>query len=102
MSTVSGQYLGDPVAEIPAGTETVTLTDIPSGTTLYWVATAYDTEGLESEYSNEVSGNVPSDPTCLEMVNDCPGDFDCDGDVDGSDLSIFSADFGRTDCLIEE
>jgi hypothetical protein len=29
----------------------------------------------------------------------CEGDFDNDGDVDGSDLSVFAADFGRTDCL---
>ncbi len=29
----------------------------------------------------------------------CPGDFDDDGDVDGSDLATFAADFGRTDCL---
>jgi hypothetical protein len=28
----------------------------------------------------------------------CDGDFDCDGDVDGSDLAVFAADFGRTDC----
>ena len=28
----------------------------------------------------------------------CEGDFDYDGDVDGSDLAIFAADFGRTDC----
>jgi len=28
----------------------------------------------------------------------CPGDFDGDGDVDGSDLAVFAADFGRTDC----
>ncbi len=28
----------------------------------------------------------------------CEGDFDGDGDVDGSDLAVFSADFGRTDC----
>ena len=28
----------------------------------------------------------------------CEGDFDNDGDVDGSDLSVFAADFGRTDC----
>ena len=26
------------------------------------------------------------------------GDFDTDGDVDGSDLAIFAADFGRMDC----
>ena len=28
----------------------------------------------------------------------CKGDFDNDGDVDGSDLAVFAADFGRTDC----
>ena len=30
----------------------------------------------------------------------CEGDFEKDGDVDGSDLAVFSADFGRTDCDI--
>ena len=28
----------------------------------------------------------------------CEGDFEGDGDVDGADLAIFAADFGRTDC----
>ncbi len=28
----------------------------------------------------------------------CEGDFDNDHDVDGLDLSVFAADFGRTDC----
>jgi len=28
----------------------------------------------------------------------CEGDFDGDGDVDGSDLAVFAADFGRTNC----
>ena len=28
----------------------------------------------------------------------CEGDFSGDGDMDGSDLAIFAADFGRTDC----
>ena len=32
----------------------------------------------------------------------CPDDFDNDGDVDGSDLAMFAADFERTDCGIEE
>jgi hypothetical protein len=27
------------------------------------------------------------------------GDFDCDRDVDGSDLAIFAKEFGRTDCI---
>jgi len=36
----------------------------------------------------------------LDDTNYCKGDFDRDGDVDGSDLAKFSADFGRTDCFI--
>ena len=32
------------------------------------------------------------------MQPTCEGDFDHDGDVDGSDLALFAADFGRTDC----
>lgn len=28
----------------------------------------------------------------------CEGDFDTDNDVDGSDLAVFAADFGRTNC----
>ena len=31
----------------------------------------------------------------------CKGDFDNDGNVDGSDLAVFSTDFGRTDCSTE-
>ena len=33
-----------------------------------------------------------------ECREPCKGDFDHDGDVDGSDLAVFAADFGRTDC----
>ena len=31
-------------------------------------------------------------------LSSCEGDFDKDIDVDGSDLAVFAADFGRTDC----
>jgi streptogramin lyase/N-acetylneuraminic acid mutarotase len=34
----------------------------------------------------------------IELSQPCSGDFDSDGDVDGSDLAVFSTDFGRTDC----
>jgi len=35
----------------------------------------------------------------FKAVNDsCEGDFNEDGDVDGSDLAVFASDFGRTDC----
>ena len=31
----------------------------------------------------------------------CEGDFDNDGDVDWSDWAVFAADFGRTDCSLQ-
>jgi hypothetical protein len=44
----------------------------------------------------------PIDMAFLLMTRDdisyCEGDYDRDGDVDGSDLAIFAADFGRTNC----
>jgi hypothetical protein len=36
--------------------------------------------------------------TYASIMLRCEGDFDSDGDVDGSDLAVFAADFGRTDC----
>ena len=41
-------------AEIPAGTETVILENVPDGV-WYWVATAFDNAGNESGPSNEVT-----------------------------------------------
>lgn len=43
------------IATIPAGTETKKIC-FNDYITHYWVLTAYDTENLESGYSNEVSG----------------------------------------------
>ena len=37
----------------------------------------------------------------LSSLPVCEGDFDDDVDVDGSDLAVFAADFGRTDCAGE-
>jgi subtilisin family serine protease len=34
----------------------------------------------------------------LTAADACEGNFDGDSDVDGSDLAVFAADFGRTDC----
>ena len=59
-STTSGQYDfgdGNQIATIPAGTETISLTDVPDGK-FYWSLTAYDTLGLESGPSNEVSATL--------------------------------------------
>ena len=35
-----------------------------------------------------------------QCVAGCEGDFEPDGDVDGSDLAVFAADVGRSDCDI--
>jgi hypothetical protein len=35
-------------------------------------------------------------------IASCPGDFNGDGDVDSSDLAVFAADFGRTNCATGE
>ncbi len=67
------------------------LGDFELNSTFEWCVTAFDTSGNESNMSDIV------EKTFLE--NDCPGDLDNDGDVDGADLSVFTGGFGRTDCL---
>jgi pimeloyl-ACP methyl ester carboxylesterase len=55
-----------------------------------------DTDGDGfSDYKEIQAG---SDPLDENLVPPCPGDFDGDGDVVGSDVAVFAADFGRTDC----
>jgi hypothetical protein len=43
-------------------------------------------------------GDSGSDSITIFVIGPCEGDFDNDGDVDGSDLAVFAADFGRVDC----
>ncbi len=46
-------------------------------------------------------GLIQADAAILAVSGSlCNGDFDGDGDVDGSDLGLFNNDFGRTDCTI--
>ena len=55
----------------------------------------YD-EGAVIEFNYDETGNrVLKSVTAVAV---CEGDFDKDGDVDGSDLAVFAGDFGRTDC----
>ena len=49
-------------------------------------------------YKMWYSGNAGIGYAVSGIVDVCEGDFDHDGDVDGSDLAVFAADFGRTDC----
>ena len=60
----------------------------------YSMYTQVDTQNqvTESQENNNVLGPV------FLVVGVCEGDFNNDGDVDGSDLATFAADFGRTNC----
>jgi len=68
-STVSGIYTYGPtspnlIVTIPAGTEEATV-EIGDGT-YFWVATAFDTEGLESGSSNEITATLNGPPGCIK------------------------------------
>ena len=63
-SDTSGNYVigvDKPIADIEAGTEIVTITDISDGHK-YWILTAYDFHKNESGPSNEVSKLLDSTP----------------------------------------
>lgn len=49
--------------------------------------------GINDDYT----GTAP-DIGAFEQTGSCRGDLEPDGEVDGADLSIFTADFGRTNC----
>jgi fibronectin type 3 domain-containing protein len=56
-STGSGAY-GAPIATLPGKVTGYTSIGLATGTTYFWVVTAYDNAGNESTYSNEVSKSV--------------------------------------------
>jgi len=51
---------------------------------------------FDGHYADAASLTIDSSTADL-----CEGDFDKDNDVDGADLAVFAADFGRTDCCRE-
>ena len=55
-------------------------------------------DGSSISYNYDDVGNIIQVQTAAES-DMCEGDFDGDSDVDGSDLAVFAADFGRTDCV---
>jgi hypothetical protein len=66
-SKVSQTYSTTPVATVAAGITTVTIN--PSSGTYFWVVTAFDGEGNESGYSNEVTAKVkPGVPALLRIT----------------------------------
>ncbi len=76
---VSGYYIyygpatGNYTNKVNAGQATsVTVSNLVRGVTYYFAATAYTAEGLESEFSNEVSWKpktIPSPPANLKATN---------------------------------
>ncbi|OQW32250.1 MAG: hypothetical protein A4E19_19650 [Nitrospira sp. SG-bin1] len=53
-ATASGAY-GAPVATVTMDVTNYTMTGLENGTTYFFVVTAYNTDGAESSFSNEVS-----------------------------------------------
>jgi hypothetical protein len=49
-------------------------------------------------HGDDDNGNSSGSAYVFTPADLCEGDFEPDGDVDGSDLAVFAADFGRTDC----
>jgi hypothetical protein len=52
-----------------------------------------------ARYDSTTNGQFYLDWSFEPMIDTCEGNFDSDTDVDGTDLAIFAADFGRTDCI---
>ena len=58
VGTASGAY-GTPIATTSTDVTTYTVTGLATGTTYFFVVTAFNLGGLESTFSNEVSKNIP-------------------------------------------
>lgn len=63
-STIQGVYVkGQYIEQVGKVTTTQDTIDIEAGEIVYYVLTAFDTEGKESAFSNEVSFFLPPDGT---------------------------------------
>lgn len=58
LATTSGAY-GTPIALTSMNVTTHTVTGLATGTTYFFVVTAFNTDGTESTFSNEVSKMIP-------------------------------------------
>ena len=79
--------------DLPSGLELITS---PSVATIQGTPTTAGTYVFTLEVSD--SDTLAQTATQEYMLVICAGDFDYDGDVDGSDLAVFAADFGHTGC----
>lgn len=68
VSKTSMTYPSTPAISVPASARTAKI-NLSNGR-WYFIATAFDSEGNESDYSNEVSGIVkPNKPTLLRITD---------------------------------
>jgi hypothetical protein len=90
------QHREDSIPDITASGMDPTISGLTPG--LYDVGlTVTDEDGL-TDTDTMLLGAAGS----CEPASECHGDFDGDGNVDGSDLVLFATDFGRTDCLTDD
>ena len=81
-----GYASGDYDTSIDAGnTTTFQITDLEYDQTYYFASTAYDTSGLESDYSDEISCTIPK------------LDSDGDGLTDEDEINIYGTDHNNPD-----
>jgi len=57
-ATAPGEY-GAPIATVPVTVTDYTVTGLEAGTTYFFTVTAYNADGVESSFSNEVSKAIP-------------------------------------------
>ncbi len=57
LATASGGY-GAPIATVAMDMTSYTVTGLETGTTYFFVVTAYNSSGAESSFSNEVSKTI--------------------------------------------
>ena len=69
---------------------------VDAGSPQPWYNDLYFPPSCKTERNDMGAHGGPLVSSC--DVGYCEGDFDKDGDVDSSDLAVFAADFGRTDC----
>ncbi|MGQ0557097.1 MAG: fibronectin type III domain-containing protein [Nitrospiraceae bacterium] len=57
-ATAPGAY-GAPIATVPVAVTNYSVTGLEAGTTYFFTVTAYNADGAESSFSNEVSKTIP-------------------------------------------
>jgi parallel beta-helix repeat protein len=106
------RYAGvhDTTPPVWAGVTAVVSNSAPahaSGALLPWTSCAYQfrltawartTDGFNHLYYQQFNDHYSLNVGQL-VPSACVADLDGDGDVDGADLAIFAAQFGRTDCI---